>query len=328
MKTYEPHPIACIFPMIGDADFEKLKADIAAHGLKECGTLYEGKILDGRNRYKACQELGIEMDFCEVELGEPEDVAKFDPLSFVLSHNLYRRHLDESQRAMIAATLADMKSGERTDLVSNDTRLSIDDAAKQLKVGRASVARAKKVRSEGSSEVQKAVESGEIPVSVAAELVKEIPDKAEQTKIVEGGKPEIRRVLKKPKKASKTEKDSTPDKTVDQEETPKEKSCTDCKRLRRRCNDLQRLLKKEDPSLVPISRCTTWQSRFWKVQFENTKLRRENLKLKEELQKLRAFHYGEKEEPPTAPKQKPEHWIEPGEVVAEVKDSDASEVAK
>ncbi len=72
-EKYQEHPIAAIFPMIEGEAFEQFKADIKEHGIKELGLLYEGKILDGRNRYKAACELGIEMSWMEVELGEPDE---------------------------------------------------------------------------------------------------------------------------------------------------------------------------------------------------------------------------------------------------------------
>jgi hypothetical protein len=49
------------------------------------------------------------------------------------------QHLNESQRAVIAARLANMRQGERTDLVSIDTKLSLEQAAELLNVGRATV---------------------------------------------------------------------------------------------------------------------------------------------------------------------------------------------
>ena len=95
---YEAHEIAKIFPKMQADELEALTLDIKQHGLIEPILLFEGKILDGRNRYSACIKANIEGMFAEYEGS--------DPVSHVLSLNLKRRHLDESQRAMVADNLA------------------------------------------------------------------------------------------------------------------------------------------------------------------------------------------------------------------------------
>ena len=94
---YNPHPLANIFPLMAADEYVALKNDIRQYGLREAIWILDGQILDGRNRFKACQEVGVTPIFKEYE-GD-------DPTAFVVSFNLKRRHLSESQRAMVAAKL-------------------------------------------------------------------------------------------------------------------------------------------------------------------------------------------------------------------------------
>lgn len=172
------HPYAEIFPLLGDAPFDELVADIKQHGLREKIWLYEGKILDGRNRFLACKTAKIEPEFREYK-GD-------DALAFVVSLNVQRRHLTESQRAMAAAKIATLPKGSNQH--ASIEASSQGTAAKSLKVGRSSVQRAKQVIEKGSKALQKAVETGEVSVSKAAKVV-DLP-KPEQLKAAKAPKPE------------------------------------------------------------------------------------------------------------------------------------------
>jgi len=100
------HPLVRdLFPPMDDAAFEDFVADIKANGQHEPVTMFEDAILDGFHRYKACQRLGIEPNFT-VYTGD-------DPVAYVVSLNLRRRQLKESQRAVVAAKLATLRDGQR-----------------------------------------------------------------------------------------------------------------------------------------------------------------------------------------------------------------------
>ena len=158
------HPFADVLPLLEGEAFESLVADIRANGLLELITIHGGLILDGRNRYRACEAAGIEPKFLEFDGG--------DPLGFVLSLNVHRRHLSESQRSLVASRLATMRQGERTDLQpsANLRKVSQAEAAKRLNVSERSVTFAALVEKEATPELVRAVEQGKIPVSVAAGL--------------------------------------------------------------------------------------------------------------------------------------------------------------
>lgn len=96
-KGLEFHRFADLLPMMSGREFEDLKKSIQSTGLQEPILLYEGKVLDGRNRYRACLALGLKPEFSDLEIAD--DQAAID---YVISHNLQRRNLTASQKAVVA----------------------------------------------------------------------------------------------------------------------------------------------------------------------------------------------------------------------------------
>jgi DNA modification methylase len=92
MKAMEFHEVCNIFPPMGDDEFRALVADIRANGLREPVWTHDGKVIDGRNRIRACQEIGI-LPATQEWNGQGSLVA------FVVSLNLHRRHLSSGQKA-------------------------------------------------------------------------------------------------------------------------------------------------------------------------------------------------------------------------------------
>jgi len=104
MRRPPLHPACKIFPAVGKAELQELADDIRQNGLRNAIVMLNGKILDGRNRWQACKLAGVEPRFTEFD-GD-------DPIAWVVSQNLVRRHLNASQRAVVAFDLLPMMAKE------------------------------------------------------------------------------------------------------------------------------------------------------------------------------------------------------------------------
>ena len=160
------HPLADIFPLLEGDDLEALADDIKAHGQREPIITLDGMILDGRNRYRACEIAGVEP--ITQDYTGPEDKA----LEYVISLNVHRRHLSTSQRAMAAARMANIPhGGDRKSSKDQETNLSLDQAAKLMNVHRNSVKTARKVLEHGAEELIEKIDQGQFAVSDAVNIV-------------------------------------------------------------------------------------------------------------------------------------------------------------
>lgn len=186
---YEFHPLANIFPLIDGQAYQDLMADVLRNGVREPVWLYEGKILDGRNRYRAATAMSVD---CPTRTYEGDDAT-----GFVISLNLHRRHLTESQRAMVAAKLANLQAGQNHLPSSADMRRSISqaDAAEALNVGVRTIQLAKRVNESAPDAVRQAVEQGAMPVTVAAQVLT-LPE-MDQAAIAAAPREEMRQAAKK-----------------------------------------------------------------------------------------------------------------------------------
>jgi hypothetical protein len=93
---YEFHPVANIFPLMQDDELNRLAQDIKENGLLKAVLLLDGQIIDGRNRYLACQRAGIEPRFRTLTR------APYSLVGFCFSQNFHRRHLTTSQKVVSA----------------------------------------------------------------------------------------------------------------------------------------------------------------------------------------------------------------------------------
>lgn len=167
----EFHEYANIFPMLSDEELEELSADIKENGLNDPVTLYQGKVLDGRNRTRACEMAGIEPVTTEFEDG--------DPLAFVISKNTKRRHLSVSQRAMAAEKLANLKKGEHKN--PKQENLPISDNKKKAAIAQEEAAKVMNISSR--------------QVRSAAKLRRDATDRPELIDEVEQGKKTVHAAL-------------------------------------------------------------------------------------------------------------------------------------
>lgn len=188
MTEYKFHAVANIFPLIEGDELQALADDIRLNGQLNPIVLHpdDDTIVDGRNRYLACELEGIEPEFTYWD-------GKGDLVSFVVSLNLHRRHLNESQRAMVAARIANMDRGSQEgNLKASKNKpanlpissgISQSDAAELLNAGERSLRSAKAVIDHGIPSLTKAVDSGKLPVSTAETISRLEP--AQQKVVVE-----------------------------------------------------------------------------------------------------------------------------------------------
>jgi N6-adenosine-specific RNA methylase IME4 len=189
------HELANLFPLMEGAELEDLRDDIKSQGLKEPIWTFQGSILDGRNRVRACEAAGIPIPTDMIRDFDP--AVDGDPLAWVISKNLKRRHLNESQRAFVASKIANMRRGERTDLEPSANLPKVDQptAAAMFRVSERSVRSAVVLRNQGEPELQHAVEQGHLAVSLAEKAVT-LP-KAQQRDIAEGAKAGTGNIVRK-----------------------------------------------------------------------------------------------------------------------------------
>jgi hypothetical protein len=184
------HPVSAIFPLMDGPEFDALVADIREHGLIEPILTYQGQIVDGRNRYRACQMAGVEPRFNEwMGGGSLADLT--------ISLNLHRRHLTASQRAAIAVDLlphleaearerqrehGDTAPGRARTLTEKIPEVSDGEArehaAKIMKVNPHYISEAKTLSQE-APELFSAVKAGDITITRARKERREEERKAD-----------------------------------------------------------------------------------------------------------------------------------------------------
>ena len=213
MTHYEFHEYANIFPMLEGEDLEALRADMDTNGQINKIILHQGKILDGRNRYRICEILGIEPE----TIVYPGD----DPLGLVLSQNLHRRHLTIAQRTALAVEIRQLSStfgkndtgstlenteqngnfGKTGNVTGRPTQATV---AKAFGVSESNVRRAEKLQQHAPETFQR-VRRGELELNTALKEEGIAPTPGEKGELGKDGK--LRPAKYKPRKktVAKTE---------------------------------------------------------------------------------------------------------------------------
>jgi hypothetical protein len=186
------HELAGLFPAMSEAEFSALKSDIEVNGQREPIWVLAGRVIDGKHRLRACRELGIEP--------AQREYLGCDPIAFVVSMNLHRRHLEHGQRAMLgdrireaydeearkrmAAGGGDRGNQHTGGKVAGPVNLpdpattgdARDQAGQAVGVSGKSIDQARHVRRDGVPALVRAVETGVAKVSAAAEIAHLPPD--------------------------------------------------------------------------------------------------------------------------------------------------------
>jgi hypothetical protein len=182
------HPlIKDLFPPLPKDEYARLKSDIYDNGVRVPIVLYQGQILDGCNRNRVCSEFNWDPPTTDLPAGA-------DPFAYVVSANLHRRHLDESQRGIVAAKLATRRRGENQHTAGEG--LSIERASGMLNVSEATANRCRKVLTDGVPKLAELVTQGKLAASVAEKVAK--LDKAKQAMLVDKKVSEIKEAVREP----------------------------------------------------------------------------------------------------------------------------------
>ena len=147
----EFHSFAEPWPLLEGQKFDELVADIKAFGLRQPITVYQQKILDGRNRFRACVKAGVAPRF------KPADAkTDHDALMESTSLNKHRRHMSEDALAFVAGQLANLEKGENAGKIntalskertsSHGSAITVEEAANAVGVSPAHVTRARAIQ--------------------------------------------------------------------------------------------------------------------------------------------------------------------------------------
>lgn len=183
------HEYAKFFPTMQGEEFDRLVQDIKEHGLLEPIVLINDQILDGRNRYMACQKAGVKPKF--------EEYLGNGALEYVVSKNVTRRHLSKDQLGIIAQDMlpafekeaqkrvkAHQFGGEPRPVAAGRTQRSAVRVGKALGISKQVVERVKRVAKE-APELIPQIRAGKLTAYQAEQEVRMRLARKAATKVTE-----------------------------------------------------------------------------------------------------------------------------------------------
>tara|TARA_Y100000592_G_scaffold99370_1_gene175154 strand:+ start:1019 stop:2230 length:1212 start_codon:yes stop_codon:yes gene_type:complete len=197
MKQIEKHSLNK-FPEMSKEHFNNLKNDMIINGYDKTFPvyLYEDKIIDGWNRYKACKELNIEPNFKEFKGDKKEAVV------FILRTN-NRRDLTPYQRSIMAleyepffkakakenlkASGGDRKSENKISgcQISDKAIDTKKELSKVANVSHDTIAKVKKIQEKAPEEIKAKLSTGEVSINAAYKEIKKEEKKEEKQKKIQ-----------------------------------------------------------------------------------------------------------------------------------------------
>lgn len=162
---FERHYFSSCWPDITGEEYEHLKDSINISGLREAITLYEGQILDGWNRYRACTDNAMEAHYVEFE-GTPEEAEQF----VQDKHN--RRSLTLTQRLTCIGLMRQRPSVGRPKNTEGPSVLTAKDMAKKAGSSVRYAEHVNEAIAKGAPELVASMKSGKVGAEKAAAIAK------------------------------------------------------------------------------------------------------------------------------------------------------------
>lgn len=205
IKEYEVHPAANLFPMMGEKELAELAKDIWQYGQRIAAVVFDGKLLDGRNRVAACKMAGVAPHYVTLEVCP-------SPTAFVVSANVHRRHLTAAQKSVLATEVlplfeAEAKARQRKSADVPNKKVAVREIIPQASKGKATekaaaavgvnpryVSDAKRIKEKSPKTFEK-MRSGQISIPEAKKSIFRFPPKQQPEPPMGDEKPDSAQLL-------------------------------------------------------------------------------------------------------------------------------------